>query len=277
MIEKLTTAENLRWHLEAGVDETIGDTPVDRFAEVPKAPVPAASSAAVSSPTPPVPGAPKLPDRATARPAVPIVADHLLRESWALAEAATTVDELHQAVAAYDGCALKKMATTTVFGDGNVNAKIIFVGEGPGAEEDRQGVPFVGPGGQLLYKMLGSIGLDRSNIYISNTVFWRPPGNRTPTAAETALCMPFVERLVELIDPDILVTLGAPAAKAMLAQTSGVGRLRGKWYTYSTPRLSRPVQATALFHPSYLLESSAHKRETWADLLAIGDKLADLS
>ena len=284
MTEKLTKAELLRWHLEAGVDETIGDSPVDRFAEVPlavvaKQPV----EVPVASVEPPISGtaaAPSVmsalmqPKASSGRAAAPAVSEHLLREAWGLAEAAKTVEQLHQAVAGFDGCGLKKMATNTVFGDGNPKAKIVFIGEGPGAEEDRQGVPFVGANGQLFDRMLGSIGLDRSNVYISNIVFWRPPGNRTPTATETALCMPFVERLMELIDPEILVAVGGPAAKAMLAQTAGVGRLRGKWYTYSTPRLSRPVQATALFHPSYLLGSSSHKREAWADLLAIRDKLA---
>ncbi|HJN24130.1 MAG TPA: uracil-DNA glycosylase, partial [Rhodospirillales bacterium] len=177
----------------------------------------------------------------------------------------------------YDGCALKKTATNLVFGDGNPKAKIVLIGEGPGAEEDRQGLPFVGPSGQLLDKMLTSIGLDREQVFISNTVFWRPPGNRTPTTAETALCMPFIERLMELIDPEILITLGGPAAKVMLAETAGVGRLRGKWYTYSTPKLPRPVQATALFHPAYLLRSPAHKREAWRDLLMIRDKLDELA
>ena len=121
--------------------------------------------------------------------------------------------------------------------------------------------------------MLASIGLDHNKVFLSNIVFWRPPGNRTPTAQEIGLCMPFVERLIELIEPEILIILGGAVAKSMLAQTAGVGRLRGKWYTYSTPRLSRQVQATVLFHPSYLLNSPAHKREAWQDLLMIYDKL----
>ncbi len=266
MTEKLTRPELLRWHLDAGVDETIGEAPLDRFDAAAPAPRPAVEQSPVAALKPP--------ERPVARPTVSPVADQVLRDAWALAEAAKSIDDLRQAVAGFEGCGLKKMATNTVFGDGNPEARIVFIGEGPGAEEDRQGLPFVGLSGQLLDKMLGAIGLDRSNVYISNTVFWRPPGNRTPTAGETALCMPFVERLMELIDPDILVTLGGPAAKAMLAETAGVGRLRGKWFTYSTPRLSRPAQATALFHPAYLLRSAAHKREAWADLLAIRDKLS---
>ena len=279
MNENLTTAEILRWHLEAGVDETIGNSPVDRFAEIPsvvaQAPVAVAPVSPLSEGS--VSTALKLPDAQAGKLASPAVAEHLLHEAWSLAEAAKTVDDLRLAVTGFTGCGLKKTATNTVFGDGNPQAKIVFIGEGPGAEEDRQGLPFVGASGQLLDKMLDSIGLDRSNVYFSNIVFWRPPGNRTPTVGETALCMPFVERLMELIDPEILVTLGGPAAKAMLAETSGVGRLRGKWYTYSTPRLSRPVKATAMFHPAYLLGSPAHKREAWADLLAIRDKLRESS
>ena len=262
--------EILRWQLDAGVDETIGDEPVNRFAEPPPKPS--------STPQPTqAPAAPVAPMAAKPVKAAPVVAEALLHDACEIAAAARSVEELRQALVDYDGCALKKTATNLVFGDGNPKAKIVLIGEGPGAEEDRQGQAFVGPSGQLLDKMLASIGLDRDQVFISNTVFWRPPGNRTPTSAETALCMPFVERLMELIDPEILITLGGPAAKAMLAETAGVGRLRGKWYSYATPRLSRPVQATALFHPAYLLGSPAHKREAWRDLLMIRDKLDTLT
>jgi len=263
MSQNLSTAEILRWQLDAGVDESIGNTPRNRFAEKPDSKPVIAELA---------------PEKT--RPAAskgPVIAERLLHDACEIAAAAKSVEALREAVAAFDGCGLKKTATNLVFGDGNVKAKLVLIGEGPGAEEDRQGLPFVGPSGQLLDKMLASIGLDRTRVYISNTVFWRPPGNRTPTMEETALCMPFVERLMELIDPEILVTLGGPAAKAMLAETAGVGRLRGKWFTYSTPKLPRPVQATALFHPAYLLRSPAHKREAWRDLLMIRDKLEQLT
>ena len=196
-----------------------------------------------------------------------------MRTSFELAEAATNVAELRAALEAFDGCALKKTATNLVFIDGNPLARLMFVGEAPGAEEDRQGLPFVGPSGRLLDKMLASIGIQRVDVLISNTVFWRPPGNRTPTPQETATCMPFLERLVELTDPDILVTLGGPAAKAMLGETQGVGRLRGRWFTYETARMSHPVDATAMFHPAYLLRSPGQKREAWRDLVAIQHRL----
>ncbi len=264
MIENLSTEEILRWQLDAGVDETIGDKPINRFQEIPIAKMPERTVK---------------PEKTTQKariPKGPAPAENLLRDACEIAASCHSLDELKKALVDYDGCALKKTATNLVFGDGNPRANIVLVGEGPGAEEDRQGLPFVGPSGRLLDKMLASINLDRNQVYISNTVFWRPPGNRTPTTAETALCMPFVERLMELIDPEILITLGGPAAKVMLAETAGVGRLRGKWYTYSTPNLPRPVQATALFHPAYLLRSPAHKREAWRDLLMIRDKLSEL-
>lgn len=272
MMETLSTAEILRWHLEAGVDETLGNEPVNRFNESPKPAVAAKASAAEKRPSAPVRHASEKP----AAPQGPAVAEHLLHDACNMAAQAKSIDELKRLLMDYDGCSLKKTATNLVFGDGNPEAKIVLIGEGPGAEEDRQGRPFVGTSGQLLDKMLASIGLDREKVFISNTVFWRPPGNRTPTSQETALCMPFVERLMELTDPEILITLGGPAAKAMLAETAGVGRLRGKWYSYATAKLSRPVHATALFHPAYLLRSPAHKREAWHDLLMIRDKMAEL-
>ena len=163
-----------------------------------------------------------------------------------------------------------------VFYDGNPEARIVLIGEAPGADEDRQGLPFVGVSGQLLDRMLASIGLDRTQVLIANTVFWRPPGNRSPTTSETAACLPFVERLIELVGPDIVVTLGGAAAKSLLAQTQGVTRLRGRWFEYETPRLSRPIAATVLFHPAYLLRSPAQKRLAWRDLLAIRKRLAKI-
>ncbi|MHA1598099.1 MAG: uracil-DNA glycosylase [Alphaproteobacteria bacterium] len=264
MNENLSTVEILSWHLDAGVDESIGAEPVNRFVEISDAP----PQKAIDAP-PPKPAETVKPVKPAEAPAP----DTLLHDACTLAAAANNLDELKQALETFDGCGLKKTATNLVFGDGAADAKVVFIGEAPGAEEDRQGLPFVGPAGQLLDKMLASIGLARGDVYISNTVFWRPPGNRTPTATEIAVCLPFVERLMELIDPELVVALGGPAAKALLAETSGIGRLRGRWFEYSTPRLSRPAQATALYHPAYLLKSPAHKRDTWADLLAIRDKL----
>ena len=278
---KGSARELLAWHIEAGVDETIGNEPVDRFAlrKPPKAlqPAPQQAPKLVSAPpaseqTNAVNSA--LPLRQAPGSTTAVNGENSVRTSFELTEAATNVAELRAALEAFDGCALKKTATNLVFIDGNPLARLMFVGEAPGAEEDRQGLPFVGPSGRLLDKMLASIGIQRVDVLISNTVFWRPPGNRTPTPQETATCMPFLERLVELIDPDILVTLGGPAAKAMLGETQGVGRLRGRWFTYETARMSHPVDATAMFHPAYLLRSPGQKREAWRDLVAIKHRLA---
>jgi DNA polymerase len=265
----LTPSQLLRWHLDAGVDEAIGESAIDRYA----APRPDEASAPEPAPEPSAQSpAPAVPARPPARPPAPAAAD-ALAAACELAAAASTVEELRRALEDFDGCALKKTATNLVFGDGDPDARLILIGEAPGAEEDRRGLPFVGPSGRLLDAMLASIGIDRGAVFISNTVFWRPPGNRNPTTAEMATCLPFVERLVELVDPEILVALGGAAAKSLLAQKDSIGRLRGRWFTYSTPRLSRPVPATAMYHPAYLLRTPAQKRATWRDLLEIRRKL----
>ena len=196
-----------------------------------------------------------------------------VQSAVALARQATTLDDVRQALLTFDGCSLSQTATNLVFGDGSLQAKVVLIGEAPGAEEDRRGVPFVGPSGRLLDKMLASIGLDRSCVFITNTIFWRPPGNRSPSSTEVAACMPFVERIVELIDPQLLVALGGPAAVALLGQAESVGRLRGRWFTYQTAQMSRPIPATVLFHPAYLLRSPLQKRLAWRDLLAIKTRI----
>ncbi len=264
------------WYLEAGVDETIGETPVDRYLPA----KPAEDDAAVQSeatglgvkvadtappPVQPTPAAPAQTHRPPVAAAVAAAAD------------ATTLQELRAILAAFDGCALSKTATNLVFGDGNPAARVVLIGEAPGSEEDRRGLPFVGPSGKLLDRMLGSIGLSRESVFISNTVFWRPPGNRSPSSGEVAVCMPFVERMIELIDPQILVTLGGPAANALYGRAESIGRLRGRWLTYQTPRLARPIAATALFHPAYLLRTPGQKRLAWRDLLSLRAKLDDLT
>ena len=156
-----------------------------------------------------------------------------------------------------------------VFGVGNPNADLMFVGEAPGADEDRQGKPFVGVSGQLLDRMLAWIGLDRTTAYITNILFWRPPGNRPPTTAEIAACLPFVERHIELVAPEILVLVGGASAKALLNTQEGIIKLRGRWFEFQRPGLPRPIPAIATFHPAYLLRTPGQKREAWKDLLAI--------
>lgn len=259
----------LRWHIDAGVDEAIADSPVDHFG--------------------PEPGPATRPDRGTGTVVVPSPAavrnagsrrgdgQGTVQSAVAIAAAADTLDSLRDSLNAFEGCPLKTAATRLVFGDGNPKARIVLIGEAPGLEEDRVGLPFVGPSGRLLDKMLGSIGLDRTQVFISNTVFWRPPANRAPTSVELASCMPFVERLIELIDPELLIAVGGPAASALLGQSESVGRLRGRWFTFQTPRMPRPASATAIYHPAYLLRSPGQKRIAWRDLLAIKQRIAAAS
>ena len=150
----------------------------------------------------------------------------------------------------------------------------MFVGEAPGADEDRQGVPFVGRAGRLLDKMLGSIGLDRSKVYIANIVPWRPPGNRTPTPMETAACLPFTRRQIELVDPQILVCLGAASAQTLLGGKEGIMRMRGRWLAY--PTALGEIRALAMLHPAYLLRQPAQKRLAWQDLRLLAKEISCL-
>jgi DNA polymerase len=193
-----------------------------------------------------------------------------------LAATAETVDALAALVAGFDGCSLKRTATNTVFADGNPAGPVMIIGEGPGADEDRIGRPFVGRAGQLLDRMLAAIGLDRSNVAITNVVYWRPPGNRTPTAAEIASCLPFVLRHIALVEPKVLVLCGGTAAGALLPQGQGITRLRGRWFDLAVPGLDRPVPTLPMFHPSFLLRTPERKREAWRDLLALKARLDEL-
>ena len=173
------------------------------------------------------------------------------------------------------GCDLKKTATNFVFADGNPKARVMVVGEAPGADEDRQGLPFVGVSGQLLDRAFATINLDRTKIYISNIIPWRPPGNRQPTQQETAMCLPFIERHIELIAPDFLILAGGTAAKAVLKTTEGIVKLRGKWQPYQSPGLEKLIQVLATFHPAYLLRSPSQKKFVWLDLLSLKHKLEE--
>ena len=192
------------------------------------------------------------------------------------AAAAQTLDELRAAVEAYDGCPLKITAMSTVFADGNPTARIMIVGEAPGADEDRQGKPFVGVSGQLMDRMFAHIGLDRPHdLYITNILPWRPPGNRSPTAAEIAACLPFCVRHIELVRPSILILAGGTAAKTLLDTSDGIMRLRGSWRQYSSPGLEAPIDTIAMFHPAYLLRSTSQKRLAWRDLLTVKQRLTE--
>jgi DNA polymerase len=191
----------------------------------------------------------------------------------ALANAARTVAELAEALAAFDGCPLKQTATKMVFADGNPAAKVMVIGEAPGADEDRAGLPFVGVSGQLLDRMLACIGLDRTTAYVTNVIFWRPPGNRQPTPAEIAACLPFVERHIEVVSPELLVLVGGASAKTILARGEGITKLRGRWHDYESAGMSRPIPAMPTYHPAFLLRQPALKRDAWRDLLAVQERL----
>lgn len=256
----------LKWQFESGVMDVLEHEPCDwrKMDAAPvrlaPAPVPAAPIQTNSAPLP----------VATPRAAVAPVA--AIAQARALADAANTLAELRQAVEQFDGCALKRTAKNTVFCDGNPQGRLMLIGEAPGANEDIQGIPFCGVSGILLDKMLASIGRDRTNAYISNTVFWRPPGNRQPNSEELAICRPFVEKHIALAKPALLVLVGGIATQAMMDSTTSLSRLRGKTYPYQNGYLSQPIPTCVLYHPSYLLRSPAQKRLAWADLLFLKDQ-----
>ncbi|HSV28109.1 MAG TPA: uracil-DNA glycosylase [Candidatus Omnitrophota bacterium] len=252
----LSPDQLLRWYVDAGVDETIGELPIDRFAAPAR---------------PPVQAVPQ-PERPAFQPAIVHAAPavHPAQSSGTathIASGCTSLAELRAALEGFEGLPLKQSAASTVFADGNPEAAVMCIGEAPGQEEDRQGLPFVGPSGKLLDRMLASIGLDRSTAYITNVVPWRPPANRKPTPDEIAVCLPFITRHIELVDPQVLILFGGAAASALLARHEGINRLRGHWFDYSSPGLPRPVPALATFHPAYLLRTPEAKRGAWRDLL----------
>jgi uracil-DNA glycosylase family 4 len=263
----------LRWYVDHGLDETIGEQAIDRFALPPPAPV--AAVAAPATPAAPTPiRAPIAPP--VARPPVPLESPQLAEDARAVAQQANTIAELEEAVRAFEGCALKRTAKNTVFADGVAGSPVMIVGEAPGADEDRLGKPFVGVSGQLMDRMFAAIGMSRErDLYITNILFWRPPGNRTPTLSEQATCLAFTRRHIELAKPKIVVLAGGTAVKAVLNTTEGITRLRGKWTTLTLDD-GTEVPALPTFHPAYLLRTPASKRQSWADLLSLDKRLKDL-
>lgn len=260
----------LEWQIAMGADEAIDAVAPDRFAPAAVPPVAPAPSAERIAPRP---APPRIP--------VAVAPPSGLAESLAevaisarqLAAQARSIVELGEAVARFDDCPLKRTATNTVFLDGNPEAPILIVGEAPGADEDRIGRPFVGRAGQLLDLMLAAIDLDRTKVQITNVIYWRPPGNRKPTTAEIASCLPFVLRHIALARPTALVLAGGTAAGALLSQTDGITRLRGRWFDLAVPGLDAPVPTLPMFHPAFLLRSPERKRDAWRDLLALRARL----
>jgi DNA polymerase len=279
----LDIADLVRWYAEVGVDIALDETPHDRLAEAAaearRRPANAPRETVERLPPAAAPPDDARPARAfaieprfspsppAASAAAALSVDHAVLSAREQAARATTLDALRQALEAFEGCSLKGTATRLVFADGNPAARLMLVGEAPGADEDRLGLPFVGKAGQLLDKMLAAIGLDRTHVYIANVVPWRPPGNRTPTPQETAICQPFVQRQIELVAPDLLVCLGGPATQTLLRVTDGIMKSRGRWLSYTPdPDGTQKIQALATFHPAYLLRQPAQKRLAWRDL-----------
>lgn len=289
MSELQHLAALLRWYREIGVDESVASAPIDltdravhrpvgsveqqgRKRKAPFAPDPEAQSGqAVAGNRRTETGRP------TREPPPAAVPTARIAEAEAAAAAATSLAALEEAVKAYEGCALKATATHTVFCDGNPAAALMVVGEAPGAEEDRQGKPFVGPAGQLLDRMLAAIGLDRNTAYIANILFWRPPGNHQPSGAEIAACLPFTRRHIALAQPKVILMAGGTAAKALLDTPKGIMRLRGQWQDLIVPGLAAPVPAMATYHPAFLLRQPAMKRDAWRDLVQVKKRLVALS
>ncbi len=257
----------LAFYLEAGVDCALADEPINRLSE----------QATLEETAPSKPSLFRIanPVATPARPAkepspAPDLAIASARE---LAPTAKSLDELRAMMETFDGCALKSTATRLVFADGNPKARIMFVGEAPGRDEDLEGLPFVGASGKLLDLILAAVSLDRTSVYIANIIPWRPPGNRDPSPQETQICLPFIKRQIELVDPDILVCLGKPSSQAVLELKDGIVKTRGRWFDYDTG--SRKIKAMATFHPAYLLRQPIYKRLTWQDFRAMKKALAD--
>ena len=265
-----TVSQLLAFYLEAGVDCALSDEPVDRLAE-PEAPA-AVRAAPPSNDASPA-RAVRTPPAAFVTPtSEPMPApDAAIASAREAARSAASLEILRDMLEKFDGCALKSTATRLVFADGNPKARIMFVGEAPGRDEDIEGLPFVGRSGKLLDRMIAAIGLDRTKVYIANVIPWRPPGNRTPTPQETQICLPFIQRQIELVDPDILVTLGNPSTQTLLSTREGIMKTRGRWFNYDTG--TRAIRAMATFHPAYLLRSPSYKRLSWQDLRAIAKAL----
>lgn len=262
----------LSWYHAMGVDEAIDDIPQDCFV------IPQKPPRATPHQVPRIPSNQSPPPRTSGDAAptpVPLTAP--MEAAAALAAGARNLSELSEVLNGFDDCPLKHTAKNLVFGDGNPEAKVMFIGEAPGADEDRIGKPFVGVSGQLLDRMLDSIGLDRQSVYITNMINWRPPGNRKPTTAETLMCLPFIHRHIALIAPEVLVLVGGTSAGTLLARKEGIGKLRGRWLTYSPPEPlpngPGPIDALAIFHPAYLLRQPSLKREAWRDLLTLRERL----
>ncbi len=276
----------LEWQLEMGVEESFANSILPRNIVKDPEPVkkPEAAKPAFNEPVATNYQREEMPKK----PVMKVVADNTneflnhsstewVKKAKDLADAATTLEELKKAVEGFDGLAIKKSATNTVFGEGNPKSKVMFIGEAPGENEDLEGRPFCGLSGQLLDKMLKQIQLERSkNFYITNTLFWRPPGNRKPTPEELAICKPFVEKHIALINPKVIVLVGGTATAGILNSKDSVTVLRKVISPYTNPYLNKEVPCFTIYHPSFLLRSPSQKKVAWADLIKIKKYLENI-
>lgn len=266
----------LLWHLDAGADAPLVDRPMTMIGVLDDL---MSGKESVKSSNHPIIQSSNTP--------VPLGASEARQESLKLALAAQTLEDLRTAIAGFDGISIKGTATNLVFSDGNPSAPIMLVGEAPGADEDRDGKPFVGTNGQLLDKILKTAGLDRNatdaghSLYISTVLNWRPPGNRSPTPAEVEVSLPFIERHIQIVKPKLLILCGGVAAKALLGDDASISKLRGRWLEYQ-PQTSEykngaiPIPVLATFHPAYLLQNPAQKKHVWADMLMLLEKRREM-
>jgi uracil-DNA glycosylase family 4 len=278
MLSRTETLALLQFYVALGLDEATEAAPIDRRRL--DAPAPAApAQEAHETRAPSRAATPREPAPATASRPAPRAFDpqQAVEAAENAAAACDDLVALEAAVRAFDGCALKATAMNTVFADGSPDAEVMFLGEAPGADEDRLGKPFVGASGKLLDRMLEAIGLGREGVYISNVVFWRPPGNRTPTPVELAVCLPFVRRHIALKRPKLVILAGATAAQTVLGSELTIGRLRHKWHDLAVDGAGETAPAIATYHPSFLLRTPEKKRDAWMDFLRLRMKLRELS
>ncbi len=253
--DQMNIKDILEWYLLAGVDETCGNDVLNLLAKDNKATISAVS----------------------VRPAISKLAQNTggaYKTAVDTCDKVSSLEELKSALEAFDGCALKQTASHTVFGDGNPQANLMLIGEAPGADEDREGLPFVGRSGLLLDKMMSAIGLSRKDYYICNILPWRPPGNRTPLDSEIAVCLPFLRKQIDLIDPDYILVLGGSAANSLLNMGDTISKMRGHWFDYPKAN-GKNAKVLASFHPAYLLRTAGQKAKAWSDLLKIAKALND--
>ena len=289
---RAAAAALLDWYASAGIDTVMLDAPRDRFAETAEELAARAGRRAGASPPAEERVAPPAQDRAPSSPPPPrqpatenfpaagiaVPDDIAIADAHARATSAATLAELEAALAGFQGCNLRLTARSLVFGTGREDAEVMVIGEAPDRDEDVAGEPFVGKAGQMLNRMLQAIGLQREEVRLATAVPWRPAGNRPPTALETQICLPFIARQIELVQPKLILCLGPYSAKAILNSDESFLRLRGQWQTYSYGvDCNEAIPALPLLHPSYLLKQPAQKKHAWRDLISVRERLDALA